>query len=62
MSAHVDTVVRDNLPPRDQWPELTFTLPEPAMDWLLERQDVIERKLARGLSPARRRNKSALNG
>jgi 2-aminobenzoate-CoA ligase len=28
MSAHVDTFVRDNLPPRDQWPELTFTLPE----------------------------------
>ncbi|MEZ5955708.1 MAG: AMP-binding protein [Hyphomonadaceae bacterium] len=28
MSAHVDTFVRDNLPPRDQWPELKFTLPE----------------------------------
>jgi 2-aminobenzoate-CoA ligase len=28
MSAHTDTFVRDNLPPRDQWPELTFTLPE----------------------------------
>lgn len=28
MSAHIDTFVRDNLPPRDQWPELTFTLPE----------------------------------
>jgi 2-aminobenzoate-CoA ligase len=28
MSAHVDTFVRDNLPPRDQWPEVTFTLPE----------------------------------
>jgi 2-aminobenzoate-CoA ligase len=28
MSAHVDTFVRDNLPPREQWPELTFTLPE----------------------------------
>jgi 2-aminobenzoate-CoA ligase len=28
MSAHVDTFVRDNLPPRDQWPELKFALPE----------------------------------
>jgi 2-aminobenzoate-CoA ligase len=27
-SAHVDTFARDNLPPRDQWPELLFTLPE----------------------------------
>ncbi|TMD96832.1 MAG: 2-aminobenzoate-CoA ligase [Chloroflexi bacterium] len=27
-SAHVDTFTRDNLPPRDQWPEFLFTLPE----------------------------------
>lgn len=27
MSAHVDTFVRDNVPPREQWPELKFTLP-----------------------------------
>jgi 2-aminobenzoate-CoA ligase len=27
-SAHIDTFCRDNLPPADQWPELTFTLPE----------------------------------
>lgn len=27
MSAHVDTFVRDNLPPRAQWPEMKFTLP-----------------------------------
>ena len=26
-SAHVDTFVRDNLPPRDMWPELSFALP-----------------------------------
>jgi 2-aminobenzoate-CoA ligase len=26
-SAHVDTFCRDNLPPDDLWPELTFTLP-----------------------------------
>jgi 2-aminobenzoate-CoA ligase len=27
MSAHIDSFVRDNLPPRDQWPEFQFTLP-----------------------------------
>ncbi len=27
-SAHVDTFTRDNLPPREQWPEFVFTLPE----------------------------------
>jgi 2-aminobenzoate-CoA ligase len=27
-SAHVDTFARDNLPPRDAWPELVFELPE----------------------------------
>lgn len=27
-SAHVDTFVRDHLPPRDQWPDLVFTIPE----------------------------------
>ncbi|GAA4354822.1 AMP-binding protein [Angustibacter luteus] len=27
-SAHVDTFCRDHLPPREQWPELTFDLPE----------------------------------
>jgi 2-aminobenzoate-CoA ligase len=28
MSAHVDTFTRDNLPPRAEWPEFIFTLPE----------------------------------
>jgi 2-aminobenzoate-CoA ligase len=28
MSAHRDTFVRDNLPPRELWPELRFDLPE----------------------------------
>jgi 2-aminobenzoate-CoA ligase len=28
MSAHVDTFVRDNLPPAPLWPDLKFTLPE----------------------------------
>ena len=27
-SAHVDTFARDNLPPREQWPELVFDTPE----------------------------------
>ncbi|MDT0378239.1 AMP-binding protein [Streptomyces sp. DSM 42041] len=27
-SAHVDTFARDHLPPREQWPELVFDLPE----------------------------------
>jgi 2-aminobenzoate-CoA ligase len=27
-SAHLDTFARDNLPPFDQWPQLSFTLPE----------------------------------
>ncbi|MFF6878218.1 AMP-binding protein [Streptomyces sp. NPDC012474] len=27
-TAHVDTFARDHLPPRDQWPELRFDLPE----------------------------------
>ncbi len=27
-SAHLDSFARDNLPPRDLWPDLIFTLPE----------------------------------
>jgi 2-aminobenzoate-CoA ligase len=27
-SAHVDSFARDNLPPREQWPEMIFALPE----------------------------------
>ena len=27
-SAHVDTFAHDNLPPRKQWPNLIFTLPD----------------------------------
>lgn len=27
-TAHVDTFARDNLPPKDQWPEMFFNLPE----------------------------------
>jgi 2-aminobenzoate-CoA ligase len=28
VTAHVDTFARDNLPPREQWPELIFDIPE----------------------------------
>ena len=28
LSAHVDTFAHDNLPPRDQWPDLIYTIPE----------------------------------
>jgi 2-aminobenzoate-CoA ligase len=28
VTAHIDTFARDNLPPREQWPELVFDLPE----------------------------------
>jgi 2-aminobenzoate-CoA ligase len=28
MTAHVDTFARDRLPPRDQWPDLEYALPE----------------------------------
>ena len=27
-TAHVDTFARDNLPPKVQWPEFLFELPE----------------------------------
>jgi len=43
MTGHRDTFVRDNLPPRELWPELTFTLPELQFpttynsSWLLDR-------------------------
>ena len=27
-TAHIDTFARDHLPPKSQWPELKFELPE----------------------------------
>ena len=27
-TAHLDTFARDNLPPRELWPEFSFDLPE----------------------------------
>ena len=28
MTAHVDTFARDHLPPKDEWPEFVFDLPQ----------------------------------
>ncbi|HET7338507.1 MAG TPA: AMP-binding protein [Candidatus Dormibacteraeota bacterium] len=48
-SAHVDTFTRENLPPRDAWPEFLFTLPElryPAM--LNCATELLDRHVAQG--------------
>lgn len=48
-SAHVDTFARDNLPPRDQWPELRFGLPELRYPQRLNcAVELLDRNLARG--------------
>ncbi len=48
-TAHVDTFARDHLPPREQWPELVFDLPEldypPRMNATVE---LVDRALERG--------------
>src|SRR5207245_8633195 len=48
-TAHVDTFTRDHLPPREQWPELVFDLPEldypPRMNATIE---LVDRALQRG--------------
>ncbi len=48
-TAHVDTFARDHLPPRDQWPDLVFDLPELRYP---ERQncatELLDRALERG--------------
>ncbi|ANP46038.1 AMP-binding protein [Candidatus Viadribacter manganicus] len=46
MSAHVDTFVRDNLPPQDQWPELKFTLPELQFPALFNASSILDRAIA----------------
>ncbi len=48
MSAHIDTFVRDNLPPRDQWPEFTFTLPELQFPACYNASSIIEAAIANG--------------
>jgi 2-aminobenzoate-CoA ligase len=50
MSAHVDTFVRDNLPPRDQWPELTFTLPELQFPAHYNASSMLDQAIASGYS------------
>ncbi|MGK9166878.1 benzoate-CoA ligase family protein [Inquilinus limosus] len=48
-SAHVDSFARDNLPPRDQWPEFRFTLPSlqypPRLNCIAE---LLDRHVAEG--------------
>jgi len=49
MSAHVDTFVRDNLPPRDQLPEFRFTLPELQFPALYNASTILDRAIGDGL-------------
>jgi 2-aminobenzoate-CoA ligase len=48
MSAHVDTFVRDNLPPAELWPELTFTLPELQFPAKYNASSILDRAIANG--------------
>ena len=48
MTGHVDTFVRDNLPPRDQWPELRFTLPELQFPERYNASSILDAALANG--------------
>ncbi|MCX7356769.1 MAG: AMP-binding protein [Alphaproteobacteria bacterium] len=48
MSAHVDTFVRDNLPPRDQWAEMTFTLPELQFPAQYNASSILDAAIANG--------------
>ncbi len=48
MSAHTDTFVRDNLPPRDQWPELKFTLPELQFSERYNASSILDAAIANG--------------
>lgn len=51
MSGHVDTFVRDNLPPREQWPELRFTLPELQFPAQYNASGILDRAIADGHGP-----------
>lgn len=50
MSAHVDTFVRDNLPPREQWPEFKFTLPELQFPGRYNASSMLDAAIANGHS------------
>src|SRR5256714_5304762 len=48
-SAHVDTFTRENLPPREAWPEFLFTLPELAyLDSLNCAAELLDRHVQAG--------------
>ena len=48
MTAHVDTFVRDNLPPPNQWPELRFTLPELRFPERYNASSILDAAIANG--------------
>ena len=49
MSAHVDTFARDNLPPRDQWPEFRFDGPDLQFPATLNcATELLDRRVAAG--------------
>lgn len=48
MTAHIDSFVRDNLPPRHQWPELIFTLPELSKPALYNASTMLDAAIAAG--------------
>jgi 2-aminobenzoate-CoA ligase len=48
MTAHVDTFVRDNLPPAALWPELRFTLPELRFPERYNASGILDNAIARG--------------
>jgi len=49
MSAHIDTFVRDNLPPRDQLPEFKFTLSELQFPAQYNASSILDRAIANGM-------------
>ncbi|TMH96877.1 MAG: 2-aminobenzoate-CoA ligase, partial [Betaproteobacteria bacterium] len=50
-TAHVDTFARDNLPPREQWPDLVFDLPHLHYPARLNAADeLLDRALERGFA------------
>ncbi len=50
MSAHRDTFVRDNLPPRELWPQLMFELPELRFPARYNASSMLDTAVARGFA------------
>ncbi|MGQ0533625.1 MAG: AMP-binding protein [Caulobacteraceae bacterium] len=48
MSAHIDTFVRDHLPPKGDWPELRFTLPELQFATHFNANSILDATIANG--------------